>query len=264
MAEYGLPVLAAVLVWWLTTALVLLLDGLPRRTYRWSMLGATSVLAAALYGLTRTSVDTGIGAAYAGFVCGVLVWGWQEMSFLTGTLTGPRRHACPDGCAGWRHFGHAIQAILYHELAIIAGAILVVALTWGQPNRIGTWTYLLLWGMRASAKLNLFFGVRNLGAELLPPHLQYLRSFFRRKPMNLLFPLSVSAATIAALLLGQAATAPGAMPFDVAGLSLLAGMAMLGLLEHWLLVLPLPVEAMWSWGVRPQAAAHDGSRPHPL
>ena len=38
----------------------------------------------------------------------------------------------------------------------------------------------------------------NLTEEFLPEHLQYLKSFLARKPMNLLFPVSVTGGTIVA------------------------------------------------------------------
>ena len=38
----------------------------------------------------------------------------------------------------------------------------MVALTWGGANQVGTWTFLVLWVMRLSAKLNVFLGVPNL------------------------------------------------------------------------------------------------------
>jgi putative photosynthetic complex assembly protein 2 len=111
------------------------LDGLPRRTFRWSMLGATILLAVSLWGIGRTSHDATVAGAYWAFTCGLLAWGWQEISFYMGFVTGPRRDACPDGCASWRHFGHAVQTSLHHELAIIAAGAAVVALTWGSPTR---------------------------------------------------------------------------------------------------------------------------------
>ncbi|HIP80391.1 MAG TPA: DUF3623 family protein, partial [Kiloniellaceae bacterium] len=45
MATYVLPALAALLVWWLSTGVILMLQRLPERTYGWSFLG-TSLLAA--------------------------------------------------------------------------------------------------------------------------------------------------------------------------------------------------------------------------
>ena len=53
------------------------------------------------------------------------------------------------------------------------------------------WTFMPLWLMRTSAKLNVFLGGINLGEEFLPPHLRYLLSFMARRPMNVLMPLSL-------------------------------------------------------------------------
>ena len=79
-----------------------------------------------------------------------MIWGWHEMSFLLGFVTGSRREACAGGCRGWRHFWHATQAILHHELAIAATAVVMVALTWGGANQVGLWTFLVLWVMRSA------------------------------------------------------------------------------------------------------------------
>jgi putative photosynthetic complex assembly protein 2 len=254
MADFALPALFALFIWWFSTGAILWLDGLPARTYRISMAGATLVLLAALWGLSASSADASVRGAYCAFSCGLLAWAWQEMAFLMGYATGPSRAPCPPDATGWRRFTLALRAILYHELAIIAGAVAVVAVTWGAPNQIGTWTYLLIWGMRQSAKLNVFFGARNLNENFLPPHLRYLGSFFLRKPMNLLFPFAVTAATLLTALLFHRALAPGAGDFQAAGFTFLGTLAALATLEHWFLVLPIPAEALWNWGLRSREA----------
>lgn len=259
MAQYVLPAFFAMFVWWFSTGIILFLDRLPQRTFRWSMLGATALLGLSLHGLAASSAMTDVTGAYLAFTCAIMVWGWQEMAFLMGFVTGPRRHGCAKSCRGWRHFLHAVAAILYHELAIIAGAAAVVVLTWNQPNQVGTWTFMILWGMRQSAKLNLFFGVPNLNAELLPSHLQFLRSYLRKRPMNLLFPVSIVVSTAIAVLVIAAALAPGADAFAVVGLTLLGTLLVLAILEHWFLVLPLSVNALWSWSLRQGTPADDGT-----
>ncbi len=244
--------LFALFVWWFSTGVIIALDNLPRQTFRWSMVGGTAVLAASFWGLARTAADASVGGAYAAFTYGLLVWGWQEMSFFMGFVTGPRRRPCSAGSTGWHRFGEAVGAMLYHEFAIAASAVAVFALTWGAPNQVGTWTFTILWLMRQSAKLNVFLGVRNLNEEFLPEDLRYLGSFFTCKPMNLLFPVSITAATIGAALLAYRAAEAAAGSFTATGLTILATMAALGLLEHWLMVLPLPFAALWRWalGVR--------------
>jgi len=239
------PALAVLLVWWSATGLILLLDSLPRRTFGRSLTAASALAAAALFGLAATSGAATPANAYAAFACAVAVWGWQELAFLTGYVTGPRRHGCPPGCDGTRHFVHAVEAILYHEFAIAACAAAVVLLTWGEPNQVGTWTFLVLWVMRQSAKLNLFLGVRNPGTEFLPPHLRYLASYFRRRPMNLLFPISVAVPAAVLVLIVQTGLAPGATEFDATAAALVGTLVALAILEHLLLVLPLPASLLW-------------------
>lgn len=254
MTELGLPAAYAVLLWWFATGVILFLDGLPRRTFRWSMAGATAVLAGAVYALRLSASDASVSGAYTAFSCAILLWGWLEMSFLMGFITGPRKHACVERCVGWHHFAHAAQAIAYNEMATLIGAAGVFIATRQAPNRLALWTFLVLWSMRLSAKLNLFLGVPNLSEKFLPAHLLYLKSFFRKRSMNFLFPLSVSAATVVLVLLAQryreTADAVRGVSYALVG-SLLA----LAVLEHWFMVLPLPSEKLWNWAL--------GDRPKP-
>ncbi|MDH5341138.1 MAG: DUF3623 domain-containing protein, partial [Rubrivivax sp.] len=136
----------------------------------------------------------------------------------------------------------------------LAVAASLVAMTWGEPNQVGTQTFLVLWVMRTSAKLNLYLGVRNLSEEFLPPHLAYLQSFFRRRPMNGLLPFSVlGAGALLAMMVMQAAD-PATGHADAVGTVLVATMLSAAILEHLLLVLPIPSTALWRWALRGQAA----------
>ena len=245
MSTYVLPVLFTALVWWFATGAILFLDRLSPRTFPWSFAGATGVAAAALYGLAVTRTHATTGGAYCAFACAVAVWGWIEMSFLMGFITGPRRHACAPGCSGWSHFRHGVEALLYHELAIGLLSVAVVGLVWGGPNQVGAWAFVILWGMRESAKLNLFLGVANLGESFLPPHLSYLSSFFRRRRMNALLPASVVAGTVLAILQVLVAADPLAVGFGRTGATLLATLLTLGVIEHLALVVPVRIEALW-------------------
>lgn len=254
MMALVLASLYVLLLWWGSTGLVLYVDGRPRRTHAGSMAIATGVLVAALGGLDAVRDDTSAAGAYIGFTCALLAWGWLEMSFLLGYITGPNRAENPRGCTGWPRLRNALGAILWHELALVAGAV-VVAWAGAGENRVGLWTYLILWAMRTSAKLNVFLGVRNLSEEFLPGHLRYLRSHFRRRPMNLLLPFSITISTVIAVLLWQQALAPGVPA--AAGTALLAALMSLAVLEHWFLVLPLPVAALWKWGLRSRGPGGD-------
>lgn len=250
MAQYGWPVLYALFVWWFSTVAILYLDGLPKRTFAWTFSAATALAAASLYAVVKLGSDTSISGAYAGFTGGLVIWGWLEMGFYTGFLAGPRKSA-EEGVTGWRHFIHATETTLYHELASLVVACLLIALAWNEPNQVGCWTFAVLWLMQVSAKLNVFLGVRNLNEEFLPDHLKFLNAYLTHKPMNLLFPVSVTVSTLAAaILVSRAGKSTG---FAAVAASFLATIVVLAVLEHWLLVLPLPTAALWSWGLKTHA-----------
>lgn len=250
MTLYGLPILFAVLVWWLSTGLVLLAVGRPRRTYPWSMLGVTLLLLLGLYGIAWSSGEANVTGAYVAFSSALLVWAWHETSFLTGLVTGPRTIPAEAPLANGRApLRSAIETLLYHELAILLTGVVIAGMTVGASNRIGLWTFVVLWIMRLSAKLNVYLGVPNLTEEFLPEHLAYLKSYFCRKPMNMLFPLSVTVATAATVLLVEAALEPAASPFEIVGSMLLASFLALAVIEHWFLVVPIRSAELWRWGL---------------
>ena len=240
-------------MWWFSTGVILYLNGLPRWTHPWTMLGATLLLGIALVGLGATRDDTRVTGAYLAFTCTLLVWAWQEVAFLLGYVTGPRRTPCPDGSTGWRRAGFALQTLLHHELALIVLGFAVVAITWGGANPTGTATCLIFWVMRQSAKLNVFLGVRNLGEDFLPKHLKYLQTYFKRAPMNALFPVSVAVSTWIAWLMWEAAAAQRVGAFEATALTFSGTLLSLAILEHWFMVLPLPSQALWQWGLRSRA-----------
>jgi len=241
------PAAFALFLWWFSTGLILYLDGLPRSTFRWSLLGATLLLALGVYGLAATAGDDSVQGAYLAFASALLVWGWLEITFYLGFITGPRRHACAPGCAGWRHFGHAIQVSLWHELAILTFAAVIVALTWNQPNTVGLWSFVVLWWMHESARLNVFLGVRNVNAEFLPAHLDFLKSFLKQGTMNFLFPISITVTTAIFTLLAAQALDPTAIAFARVEHVFLATLMGLAIVEHWFLILPLPFARLWQW-----------------
>lgn len=246
--------LYTIFVWWFSTGVILYLNGLPRATFKWTMLAATLVLAAALYALQMTSNITEVWAAYCAFTSAVLVWAWQEIGFLLGYVTGTRRTDCPLGTRGWKRFGYAAQTVVYHEVALVVLGLLVWLMTRGGENQIGFWTYLVLWAMRQSAKLNVYLGVRNLNEEFLPHHLKYLQTYFTRRQMNVFLPFSVMISTAVVVPTWEAVGAASPGSFQAAGLTLVAMLLSLAIAEHFFLVVPLPFEALWRWGLRSRVA----------
>jgi putative photosynthetic complex assembly protein 2 len=249
MTEHGVTVLLTILLWWFSTGVIFVLCGLPRVTHRWSMMAASLGLVAAAYGVAVTAWDTTASGAYLAFACALGVWGWIEMSFLFGYVTGPRVDSCPDDAEGWRRFSLASQTLLYHELTIVAGAVLVAGLSWGAPNQTGTLAFLILMLMRISAKLNIFLGVPNLTDEFLPSHLAYLKSYFRKRPFNRLFPISVALGSLLAAWLFQRAWHANPGSGESIGAVLLFALTALAILEHFFMMMPLRDALLWRWAM---------------
>ncbi|MEM9473376.1 MAG: putative photosynthetic complex assembly protein PuhE [Pseudomonadota bacterium] len=250
MQAYLWPFLFTVFVWWFTTGVIIYLDGLARTTFKWTIAGMTMLLAVALFGIAEVAHLTTVWAAYLGFAFGLIAWGWQEVTFLTGAITGPRKTPCPADATGLKRVRYAIAAILWHELATLVVGAVILIMTWNQPNQIALWTYVILWVMRQSAKLNVFLGAVNLSVEFLPQHMRYLGSYFRHRPMNGLFPFSITFATLAAAALAHVALAAEAGGFVQTGFTMLTTLLALAILEHWFMVVPLPVTALWQWGLK--------------
>lgn len=246
MGATAIAIPYVVFVWWFSTGAVLALVGLAARhpaAFKW---GTAAAFVAALSGVAVSSQAAEDANAYCAFTCAILLWGTVEMSLLAGWITGPRPEPCPRDCTPASRVGFALQAIAYHELALIATAGLVFAVTSGAPNRLSWWTFAALLVLRQSAKINLFLGVRTLNDELLPQQVRFMRSYFAKKSTNLLFPFSIAAATTATVLVAAAAIG-ATSSFDGVALSLLASLIALGLLEHGFMALPMPVINLWRW-----------------
>lgn len=255
------PLLFAVLMWFIGTAAVVWLDSRPLATYaaslRWAGLAALGAAAV----IRSTAGDGSAQGAYTAFAAAIVVWAWHEMSFLMGAVAGPNRSECPPGARGWQRFSAAAATVIHHELALAATAIALAALTWGAPNQTAPLTFLLLFAMRLSAKFNLYLGVPNLSDEVFPEHLAYLKSYFRKAPLNALFPFSILFGCSAVGWAWMAAQA-GPPAGGSATCALLVGcLTALGVIEHLFLVLPLRDAKMWRWAsARPTAAP---ARPAP-
>jgi putative photosynthetic complex assembly protein 2 len=255
MWQYILPAMFTLFIWWLSTGVILYLDGLPRKTYSLSIYASSVLLGDALIGLWFSRHNTSLSSAYIAFTCAIMVWAWVEMAFLMGYVTGSRKTVCPLNARGWHKAWLALQTLWHHEIALLVLGATITLLTWGAENQLGVWTFLTLYVMRLSAKLNVFLGVRNLNESFLPEHLRYLGSYFTKKWMNPLFPLSVSLSTFAAAAVWQAAFAPYVSPFQATALTFTGMLLSLAVLEHWFLVLPLPAERLWNWSMHSRAEA---------
>ncbi len=242
---HGLPLLYVVMLWFFSTALVVALDHRARGPLALGLSGAAACAAVAVIALLAPSSDA--FAAYASFTAAFVIWGWHELSFLTGAVTGPRREPLTDGARGWTRFRLSAATVIHHEIALATTLIILAIVSRGHPNMAGFWAFGLLFAMRISTKFNIFMGVPNFSSEMLPPPLTYLKSYFRQRRFNALMPFSLLFGTMLTYWLGSTAlTATG----DAAiAWSLLTGLALLGVIEHLFLVLPIGDTALWRWAI---------------
>ncbi|MEM6421892.1 MAG: putative photosynthetic complex assembly protein PuhE, partial [Pseudomonadota bacterium] len=181
------------------------------------------------------------------FLCGIGAWAFLEISFLTGVITGPVKTPCPPRAQGFERFVLALGTLLWHELAILAVGIVMWVIVWDAPNQIGAWAFTLLMGMRISAKLNLFLGVPYPPSALLPGPMSHLGSYFRERPFTALLPAVITASTALATLVAWHAADPAVSAVEAVGLALIWTLLVLGIVEHWFLILPVREGALWSW-----------------
>ncbi len=243
----------AVVLWWFSTGIILLADRSPRVSTRTQMAVASVLAIAALAALVVVRDSTTVAGAFVGFTAGLVLWGWHEVSFLSGAVTGSRRSECPAGATGWRRFVYAAQTLIHHEIAIAVTALALGVAFLGSANPVGFWAFVILWGMRLSSKLNIFLGVLNITEEFLPARLNHLKSYFGARSSNMLFPVSVTVGTALTAWLLHGALVADAAPHQVSAFALLATLAALGVLEHWFMVMPLSSERLWEWALRRRA-----------
>ncbi|WP_116132287.1 putative photosynthetic complex assembly protein PuhE [Tropicimonas sp. IMCC34043] len=259
-----------IFVWWSSTGVILMAvrwaDRAGGRAHLLATLCGLPLLAIGWAGLLSTCDDPTARGAVMAFLSAIAVWGWFELAFLCGVLTGPNARVCPEGVPGWERFLRAWGTLAYSELALLATAVGLIFFAWGTVNPFGVWTFLVLLLARVSAKLNLYLGVPNINTEFLPVPMRHLASHFRVARCNALFPVSITLLTFATgcwmerLIDHEDASGPAT------GFALLAVLTALATLEHWLMVLPLPDAKLWRW-LLPEApqhprdpAAHDVAR----
>jgi putative photosynthetic complex assembly protein 2 len=249
------PFIVTVLIWFTATGLVAWADNLDRATFPRSLLIGGIGGIAGLIAILIASQSVSVIAVYAAFVGALMVWGWHEIGFLTGAAAGPRRQPASEGARGSRRFAEASLTVIHHEIALALTALLLISLSWNLPNQIGAMIFVLLFALRLIAKINMFVGVPNSSVEMLPPHLDYLKTYFGPNRMTALLALSIVGIAAMAVWFATLAAAAPLGSAEMVGASLLTTLCLLGALEHVFLALPFRDGMLWGWAFRRPAAA---------
>jgi putative photosynthetic complex assembly protein 2 len=228
--------LSAIFVWWFSTGILLWrvrhADNRGPEAHLTSVILGLPMLFAGAWGYVHTLHDETVGGVYVAFLSALGVWGWIELSFLSGVITGPNTDPCPLHARAPERFLRAVGTVLWHEIVLLTVLIAMAVHAADAPNRFGLWTFLVLFVARVSAKLNLYLGVPYINVEFLPSTLAHLSSYFRHTRMNRFFPLSVTLLTFATGCWIERALSAGGANHREVGFWLLAALTALAVLEH--------------------------------
>ncbi|SER85731.1 putative photosynthetic complex assembly protein 2 [Tranquillimonas rosea] len=246
MGNLWIAAFVALFVWWFATGAILWAvkraDRLGPGAHVTGVILGLPLLLGGAAALGWSLDRTGPFAAYAGFLSALAIWGWIELAFLSGVVTGPNRLACPARLPLWDRFLRAWGTVAYHEILLALALSGILWASAGASNPVALWTFAVLFAARVSAKLNLFLGVPRVHTEFLPRPLKHLPSHFRIARQTWAFPVSILGLSLAAYWWTERAMATGEVQY-----ALLAALTALALLEHWLMVLPLPDDKLWRW-----------------
>jgi putative photosynthetic complex assembly protein 2 len=247
--------MVTVAIWFVATGLIAWADNRERATFSTSLLIGSVAGIAGLLVILISSLSAQVWAVYLSFIGALMVWGWQELSFLTGASAGPRRGPADTALTGVARFRQAAATVMHHEVALAVTALLLISLSWNAPNQIGATVFVLMFAMRLISKINLFVGVPNSSSEMLPDQLAYLKTYFGPSRMTLLLAASLAGIAAATAWFAQLALVAPVGSAAMVGASLLTTLALLGVLEHLFLALPFRDGMLWGWAYPQRKAA---------
>ena len=246
MDSWLVGIFVACTSWWVSTgAIIWAVNQADRATngaHRVLCLASVPlfILGAAFLAIARS--DQSAGGQYLAFFGALMVWGWIEISLLTGTITGPNKGPCPNGLTGWARFKTAFQTVAYHDIGLFLCLIAITIAHLGATNITGLAAFAVLFAARVMAQLNLYLGVQRVHVEFLPKPVRHLATYFTKGRVTGFYAASV---TILSIAFGWSLAQIVAT--QSLGYVLVGTLIFLALLEHLFMVVPLPDQKLWAW-----------------
>lgn len=230
-------------IWWISTAIIIYFNFQPVVRFYFFL---TSLALGLIWGFlwVKHRNDDTIKGSYISFTGSLFVWGFVEVSFYTGYIVGPYVRPIFAISPSWEAFHQAVHRSIYHEMMIMTLGLAALVVFWKAKNKFGLYTFFILWFAHQSCKLNVFFGVTNIGREFIPDTVSDMAPYMTIANMNWLFPFSITLNTLFAYKILKYVRNPDEPSWRRIGYILVGMMALLALVEHWLLVLPLN-ESLW-------------------
>lgn len=244
MESWLTTIALAAAVWWLGTGVVLYLQQTLSRHSVYSKGSLIFIGALCIQTLWWTQhLVTGLTTSVS-FIAAVVLWGILELSYYLGFITGVHKRPCPKNAIGWKRFRLALGASIWHELTALGIGLCLVAILIKADNPTGLYTYLVLWLMRWSAKLNLFLGVPHFQPDWFPSQMDYLKTYLKQTPVSWFFPVSLALSFLLMTYWIQLSFASSGAA--VLTHSLPAALLALAIIEHGLMALPLTESRLWN------------------
>ena len=238
-------------LWWFLTGIILVIvnwaDNRGEKYHKYVTIALLPFLGAGFYGFVHSVTDTSISGAYFSFLSSLCIWGWLELAFLAGIITGPNRAVKPSGLNGFKRFWLAWTSIAYAEVMLILVLLVLFLFSAGYPNWIGLLTFVVLYVARLSAKLNLFFGVPKINIEFLPASVNHLASHFKISRTSWFFPVSILFLIGLLIYWFNNLRLSSESSSEIIGFCFLFTLTTLALLEHLFMVVSFPDAALWRW-----------------
>jgi len=244
VSTFTTAVLFVIALWWLGTGLVLVLQQRLNSASRLNKIALACATLVSLSGIYITSTSLSESAQFFGFTSAVVLWGCIELSYYLGFITGLHCRPCPENVTTWKRFRLALGASIWHELLVLSLGFILIVSQHDAINTIGLNTYLVLWLMRWSAKLNLFLGVPNFSTAWFPERLEHVASYIKTGSISPFYFISVlGASTIVVQLLHKANQIDVQHPYLYI---MPAVLLILAVVEHLFMVVPFQDLKMWN------------------
>ncbi|MDO9527482.1 MAG: putative photosynthetic complex assembly protein PuhE, partial [Gemmobacter sp.] len=173
---------ATLFLWWFSTGAILwrvrVADNGAARDHMNSVVFGLPLLGVGIAAAMASLADLSTNGIYLAFLAALALWGWIELAFLSGVITGPNHTNCPPFATMSDRFWRAVGTVAWHELTLVAVMAGLGLMSMNAANPFAFGTFGLLYVARVFAKLNLFLGVPRINTQFLPQPLAHLASHF--------------------------------------------------------------------------------------
>ena len=246
-----LAIIFTIFIWWFSTGIILYairrVDYSSKISHKAFTFYCTPLLLIGMVGFIWTLNGSSTLDIYLSFVSSLFIWGWFEIAFLSGVITGKNKKKCDNKTMGWERFNLAWNTINYSELSLLVVTVIMYFLVKDSLNFFGFLTFVTLYLARVSAKINFFVGVPYINFEFFPKPIAHMKSFFKIKPPSFFWIISAAIMLYLVILWGQNAFNENFDQHIKIGFLLISSLTFLALFEHLCMVIPLTETRLWLW-----------------